>query len=192
MKKWATLLFACMCAGGVVFADHSADVVQQVRVSIGTVIAALPPRRHGVCEYMREFGYHYKQTHGYDELAAVVSNNFDVAYANFSICATNDLERMVFLSSAWAYDENYCLSCFSNVLEMAVNGGLTKQEFAWFRVSSLDDRFLGVLFMRYDQPGISNLVLRMQTYTGQTNYCQSILNGDLKADFLRRGMSGVE
>lgn len=36
-----------------------------------------------------------------------------------------------------------------------------------------------------DRQGVSNIVLRMQEYTGETNYCQRILNGAAKEDAIR-------
>jgi len=172
----------CVCMITTVSGEDATDIALRVRAAVGEVMMSLPFRSGCAGKYVEEFGYKYKQTPGYYDLANVVSNNSYAVYSHFGLCATNDLARMVLLSSAWAYDEEYYLVSFSNVLELAVNGVLTKKEFLWFRLSSRDSRFLGLLPMQYDRPGISNLVLRMQSYTGETNYCQRILDGSAKTD----------
>ena len=162
----------------------SEGLVPRVRNALADVATAMPDGRRKTPEYLYEFGYKYKSNPHYISLSAIVSNNFETVYSNFNACATNELNRLLLLSTAWAFDGGYYLQCLSNDLELVDAGVLSRREFLWTRRASRSVSLLGAIPMNYNRPGVSNLVLRMQQVIGETNYCQRILSGAARADVI--------
>ena len=115
-------------------------------------------------------------------MASAVSNDFIQVFSNFNECATNYISRLVLLSSAWAYDQNYYFQSLSNALELASQNVITAKEFKWVRTMSDNIEFLSYLSNEYMKPSVSNLVVKMMSVTGETNYCHRILSGEAKRD----------
>ena len=162
----------------------SEGLVSRVRSVLTDVAAAMPDGRRRTPEYLYEFGYKYKSNPHYLSLSTIVSNNLETVGSNFEACATNELNRLLLLSTAWAFDGDYYLQCLSNDLELVDAGILSKREFLWTRRASRNVSLLGFIPLNYNCPGVSNLVLRMQQVTGDTNYCQRILSGAARVDVI--------
>jgi len=154
------------------------DVVSQVMSSVSTVVMSLPAGRRGTPEYMREFGFPLMRHMAYRELVGVVSNNQGIVCANFGSCATNELSRMVLLAAWWGGDENLYIDGLSRSLDLAMDGVVTRNEFDWYRKGHRNVRRGNILALRYDEPGMSNLVMRLYGYTGESNACQRVLSGE--------------
>lgn len=159
-------------------------VVSRVRNALTDVAAAMPDGRRRTPEYLYEFGYKYKSNPHYASLSTIVSNDLETVCSNFNACATNELNRLLLLSTAWAFDGDYYLQCLSNDLELVDAGVLSKREFLWTRKASRSVSLLGFIPMNYNRTGVSNLVLRMQQVIGDTNYCQRILSGAARVDVI--------
>lgn len=171
--------------GLVVKATESERVaIDLVRNDVVAVANNIPQRRAGTDRYMREFGFQHWRTPEHANLATVVSNNYDVVISNFCACATNDLERMVLMSAGWAYDDDYYLRWYSDIIDLAVVGVLSRDEVRWYNEGSGNEMRMNLLALRYDFPGISNVVLKLQGLSGNTNYGQKILNGEAKRLYL--------
>ena len=41
-----------------------------------------------------------------------------------------------------------------------------------------------MLAAQYDKPGVSNIVLRLMAYTGETNKYEKVLSGEAKTEYL--------
>lgn len=162
----------------------SEELVSRVRSALTDVATAMPDGRRRMPEYLYEFGYKYKSNPYYLSLSAIVSNNLEAVCSNFNACATNELNRLLLLSTAWAFDGDYYLQCLSNDLELVDAGVLSKREFLWARRASRSVSLLGLVPKNYNRPGVSNLVLRMQQVIGETNYCQRILSGAAREDVI--------
>jgi len=180
-----------LLAGGTVWG--SSNIVSEVRYALADVTAAMPDGRRKTVDYLYEFGYKYKSNPHYVTLATIVSNDLQAVNADFGACATNELNRLILLSTAWAFGDDYYLNCISNDLELVEAGVLSRREFLWVRKGSRSAHLLGLIPMEYNRPGVSNLVLRMQQVIGETNYCQRILSGEARTDTINyiESMSGA-
>lgn len=165
--------------------SSASESIAQVRQALVAVVNGLPDRRCGRLDYLKEFGFRKRNTDEYATLARAVSNEYDVVFANFNACATNELQRLVLMSAGWAYDDDYYLRCYSNVLDLAENGLVAVSELRWYNEGSGNERRMNLLSLCYDAPGVSNLVLKLQAITGNTNYCQKVLSGESKQMYLQ-------
>jgi hypothetical protein len=153
-----------------------------IRTSVSNVIQAISQGRRSMVEYVMEFGYQYYKNPHYKSMSSVVSNNFEEVFSNFDRYAPDSISRLVLLSSAWAYDQNYYFQSLSNALELASQNVITAKEFKWVRTMSDNIEFLSYLSNEYMKPSVSNLVVKMMSVTGETNYCHRILSGEAKRD----------
>lgn len=135
-------------------------------------------------EYIIEFGYRYRDNQAYPKMAELVSNNFEYVYANFSDLATNAVQRLILLSGGWAYDEDYYIESYSKILDLAIAGDISEQEFRWFESAGRPLRTTSILAYRYKEPRVREIVYRYLEYSGNTNRCEYILSGNAKRDSL--------
>ena len=176
MKKLTIGVFILACVG-MTCAD---DIVSQVCSSVSSVVSALPAGRRGSPSYIREFGVPLKQQLEYQCLVGIVSNNQDSVCSNFNACATNELSRMLLLSAWWGGDDDLYISGLSRSLDLAMNGIVTRDELDWYRRGHFNVRRANMLALRYDEPGISNLVSRLYGFTGETNVYLRVLSGEAR------------
>lgn len=165
---------------------HADRVDAEIFTAMDAVIENLPKEgRKAWPEYIISFGYPYRANAAYPVLAEIVSNNFEYVYANFSRIATNDLQRLIVLSSGWAYDENYYLVSYSKVLDLARTGWISKREFRWFEWAGMPShRTSTILVRRYNEPSVREIIYRYQEFSGDTNRCERILSGRAKWDIV--------
>ena len=177
MKVCVLFLLTTICA---ISAYCDGDV--GIRTSVSNVIQAISQGRRSMVEYVMEFGYQYYKNPHYKSMSSAVSNNFEEVFSNFDRYAPDSISRLVLLSSAWAYDQNYYFQSLSNALELASQNVITAKEFKWVRTMSDNIEFLSYLSNEYMKPSVSNLVVKMMSVTGETNYCHRILSGEAKRD----------
>ena len=67
---------------------------------------------------------------------------------------------------------------------MAISGDIAADDLRWFMKGHRTRRLSYILADRYDSPGVSNIVLRLMTYTGETNKYEKVLSGEAKAEYL--------
>ncbi len=158
----------------------SSGVVSQTRSAVLSVVSSLPEGSRGSPEYIREFGASYRRHSAYGELVGIVSNNQETVCANFDLCATNELSRMVLLSAWWGGDDGLYINGLSNTLDLAISGTVTREDLDWYRMGHLSVRRGNILALQYDEPGVSNLVARLYGFTGETNICNRILSGEAR------------
>ena len=180
MKKNVLLIIVCFMS--IIAMANTGDVVNLIRAKIEKVVLLLSQDERDAPEHVYEFGYDYRRKTGYEDMASAVSNDFIQVFSNFNECATNYISRLVLLSSAWAYDQNYYFQSLSNALELASQNVITAKEFKWVRMMSDNIEFLSYLSNEYMKPSVSNLVVKMMSVTGETNYCHRILSGEAKRD----------
>ena len=164
--------------------DVTSNAVSVVRMKIDNCVASLPNDGRGDPSYMREFGIPGEVRIPENELGLTVSNNIDVAYVNFSILATNLVERRLLLASAWRLGDDFYLDCLSRNVDLAVAGVITADDLEWYMRGHRTRRLTYMLAAQYDRPGVSNLVLRLMSYTGETNKYEKVLSGEAKTEYL--------
>lgn len=154
------------------------DLVSCVRSSVSSVVSSLPQGLWGEPSQIREFGTNPANLPGYRELVGIVSNNQDFVCTNFNNCATNEISRMMLLSAWWGGDDSLYISGLSHCLDLVVSGVLTRDDLAWYRFGHRNESRCCILSLRYDEPGVSNLVIRLCNYTGEIEACRRILSGE--------------
>jgi len=179
-----TIVGILVCIGGTVFAQ-APDVVSNVRSAVSAVVSALPDGNVGTVDYLRNFGIRTRSLRGYQDLVAVVSNNQELVCSNFNACATNEMSRMILLSAWWGGNDNLYLDGLSRSLDLAIEGSLRREDIDWYRSGHRNERRGNILALRYDDPCVSNLVVRYCGFMGETNNCHRILSGEAKRDLLQ-------
>ena len=118
------------------------------------------------------------------ELGRSVSNNIDVVYSNFLAVSTNIVERRLLLASAWRLGDDHYLDCLSRNVDLAIGGVITSEDLEWYMRGHRTRHLTYLLASQYDRPGVSNIVLRLIAYTGETNKYEKVLSGEAKAEYL--------
>lgn len=174
--------FACVATPLWGLSDESIhDVISRVEAAC----SVLPSGVRGTAKYIREFGIANRRHDSFLALATSVSNDLSIVVSCMDGVVTNQVERMVLLSSGWLLGDDFYMHSLSNNLNMATCGILTRNEFDWFISGSRDEHLMNLPALRYDYPGVSNLVFDMISYTGMTNYYEQVLDGSAKTNFLR-------
>lgn len=173
------------CLPYLMFCDEvSSNIVLSVRGKVDNCVAVLPSWPRGCPNYMREFGMPSELKLPENELGISVSNNIDVVYTNFSILATNIVERRLLLASAWRLGDDFYLDCLSRNVDLAIAGVITAEDLEWYMRGHRTRRLTYILAAQYDKPGVSNIVQRLIAYTGETNKYEKVLSGEAKVRYL--------
>ena len=163
-------------------ADVDTNAVANLRAMVHDCTTAMPD---GIgASALGEFGLPSSVKPALDALARAVSNNVGIALADIGTVATNAVERMLLLSAGWRLGEEFYLQSLSTNIDLAASGVISPNELKWFMEGHRSRRLGYVLEMRYDQPGVSNIVQRLQAFTGDTNRCDKILSGEGKVECL--------
>ena len=158
--------------------------VAQVRAILQECVAALPAGDYGTPEHMMEFGMVGSVKNLLPGLGAAVSNNIASVYQNFLGVATNTVERRLLLASSWRLGDDYYLDCLSRNVDLAIAGTITADDLRWYMRGHRTRRLTYLLASQYDRPGVSNIVLRLMSYTGETNKYTKVLSGEAKVEYL--------
>lgn len=154
-----------------------------VRQAVSNVVSQLSLAGERGSRQFKEFGFRPNQSSGYQELSQCVSNNFVDVYSSFGFCANNEMERLVLLSAGWAFDDDYFMRCYSNNVLLAEKGDISRDDLKWFCDACGVERRVNLLALRIDEPGVSNLVMRIREITGMTNYYNRVLSGDARVAY---------
>jgi len=165
-------------------AETPSGSVAQARIALQQCVAALPAGCSGTPEYMMEFGIAGAVKNMLPGLGVIVSNNISSIYQNFSEVATNAVERRLLLASSWRLGDDYYLDCLSRNVDLAINGTITADDLWWYMKGHRTRHLTYLLASQYDGPGVSNIVLRLIAYTGETNKYEKVLSGEAKAEYL--------
>ena len=184
ISKVAFFVSALMLSTAGIGDEVCSNAVMLARAKLDDCLAVLPTDFTGTAEYMMEFGMCDELPSPEIELGMFVSNNVDVVYSNLSTIATNIVERRLLLASAWWLGDDYYLDCLSRNVDLAVAGTISANDLRWYMRGHRTRRLTYLLASQYDRPGVSNIVLRLMTYTGETNKYEKVLSGEAKAEYL--------
>ena len=164
--------------------EATSNIILSVRMKVDNCVAALPNWPRGCPSYMREFGMPSELKLPENELGMSVSNSIDVVYTNFSVLATNVVERRLLLASAWRLGDGFYLDCLSRNVDLAIAGVITAEDLEWYMRGHRTRRLTYMLAAQYDKPGVSNIVLRLMADTRETNKYEKVLSGEAKTEYL--------
>ena len=183
-RKCVTIMLVVVLSYFAYCDGAASNVVSVVRTKIDNCVAALPNNCRGDPGYMREFGMPGELRQPEIELGMSVSNNIESVYMNFSVLATNLVERRLLLASTWRLGDDFYLDCLSRNVDLAIAGVITADDLEWYMRGHRTRRLTYMLAAQYDRPGVSNIVLRLMSYTGETNKYEKVLNGEAKTEYL--------
>ena len=164
--------------------NHQSNGVSVVRAKLQECVATLPAGNRGLPEYMMEFGMADRMLVPEAELGQLVSNHVDMVYSNFSAIASTSAEKMLFLASAWRLGDDYYLNSLSRNVDLAIDGKISADELRWYMKGHRTRRLTYILAAQYDRPGVSNIVLRLMSFTGETNKYEKVLSGEAKLEYI--------
>ena len=183
-RKCVTIMLVVVLSYFAYCDGAAGNAVSVVRTKIDNCVAALPNNCRGDPGYMREFGMPGELRQPEIELGMSVSNNIESVYMNFSVLATNLVERRLLLASTWRLGDDFYLDCLSRNVDLAIAGVITADDLEWYMRGHRTRRLTYMLAAQYDRPGVSNIVLRLMSYTGETNKYEKVLNGEAKTEYL--------
>ena len=165
--------------------QNEQEEIASLRASLQTCCAALPSDGYtGRLDYLMEFGLPNAVKPSLHMLGMAISNCAATAYGSFPQIATNDMERLMFLASAWRLGDDYYLDCLSRNIGLAQAGEISSAELRWFLMGHRNRHLWYILAAQYNRPGISNIVQRLIAYTGETNKYEKVLSGEAKTEYL--------
>jgi len=126
----------------------------------------------------------------YVELCRLVSNDVQSVFQGMSSIATNEAERLVLMSTAWQYDENYYLSAYDVIANMALSNEVSRTECDWFGSPKRND-LANCIRCRYQETCVTNLAHKIMIVTGNTNWYWSVISGESYSNYLEEASSGL-
>ena len=151
ISKCATIMLV-MGLSYFAYCDGAAsNAVSVVRTKIDNCVAALPNNCRGDPGYMREFGMPGELRQPEIELGMSVSNNIESVYMNFSVLATNLVERRLLLASTWRLGDDFYLDCLSRNVDLAIAGVITADDLEWYMRGHRTRRLTYMLAAQYDR-----------------------------------------
>jgi hypothetical protein len=133
-------------------------------------------------EYILEFGFPASVDSSMRDLGYWASTNSDFVCQNFNLISTNDIDRMLVLYSESIIDEPSYMTFLNKNVDLTLAGTISTNELYYFQFWRKIPARGHLIALQYDQPGVSNIVYKLMTCTGQTNYYSSVLSGAMKKE----------
>ena len=178
------LAVACFVSQIAICDDAFSNVVNAVSAKLDSCVSGLPSGDRGSPASMMEFGMPDGIVAPESELGLLVSNHIEVVYSNFSAIAATKTKKMLLLASSWRLGDDCYLDCLSRNVDLAIAGTITADDLRWYMRGHRTRRLTYLLASQYDRPGVSNIVLRLMAYTGETNKYTKVLSGEAKVEYL--------
>ncbi len=155
-------------------------VLQAVRTAMGVYISESMPPDQRDAQLVRHIGMFNWETQSYTNLALTVSNSLDIVVRNLDVCATNQFEKYVVMGTGWIFGDNYYLMMFDKLLDRVAAGQLTLDDLRWFNSGHHSEFMLNTLARKFDLPIVSNILDKIESAGGDTNYCNRVRSGEAK------------
>lgn len=183
MKRISQSIIALFVGGFVLHASTNVPV-SVVRSCIATIVNdSLTNEEREDASRIFEFGFLATGTPAHTNLALTVSNREDQVLHNMSPLTTNEVERLVLLSAGWSLGEEYYFDFYKKVVDAAYLGFVSREELEWYGCAHHNSDWAACLALRFQQPGVSNVVDKYECVTGQTNYCDRIRTGQARQEY---------
>ena len=119
-------------------------------------------------------------------LSQFVTNHWDEVLAAMPEISTNQSERLVVMASGVVSGEDRYLACISSVADMVLSNKLTSAELLFYktRCGIADHRTTSSLVRRYQDPAISNLIMKIYAAGGYPQGVSDIFSGDANEFYL--------
>ena len=122
----------------------------------------------------------------FTRLSQTVTNCWDEVLAVMPEISTNQSERLIVMASGVVMGEERYLACISSVADMVLSNKLTSSELRFYkmRCSILDHRATSSLVRRYQEPAISNLIMKLHAAGAYPQGVSDIFSGEAKEFYL--------
>ena len=186
MKKLAITLVAVLMGASFLSsaaeAPREEEILRGIREKMAESRAAVPSGDEGRAGCLYNIGLPSELRGVEKSLGEAISNNFDIAYSNFTVLATNDIDRMLFLGSGWYLGKKHYLECLNRNVDLTESGKISVKELNWYITGHDVAELLGFLPFNYRMPGVSNVVKKLMKVTGETQYYENILSGEASVE----------
>ena len=114
----------------------------------------------------------------FSPIVAIMSNNWHEVMLHVSEYATNAIDRILLENTGSFLGEDAYLGYLSLLADKVVSNEISLVEFEKFQVNAWHNHPVSsVVYRRYQDPVVSNLVIKFQQAGVNTNRCQWILSG---------------
>ena len=133
--------------------------------------------------FVRDMGMRNWNTPCYTNLALTVSNSLDIVLDNIDICATNQFEKYAILGTGWLWGDGYYLYVFDAIMDRVLCARLSLDDARWYNSGHHSERMLNTLARNYDTLIVSNILSKIESSGGSTNYCDWVRSGRAKSEY---------
>lgn len=114
----------------------------------------------------------------YAPLVQAMSNQWCVVLSNMTSYATSRVERVLLQNTGWFLSQDDYIGYLDVLAGKVENGEIDRDELSCFLKGSwTNHRISSVVYRRYQDVNVSNLILRIQSLGIATNWCTSVLSG---------------
>jgi len=179
---WVAVIFAWPVVWG--FAD-----IGEVRAALDQYTNSV--RRTAVrVETIRNVGVPNVEGAAYCVLCQTVSNDVATVFHGMPQITTNAAERLLLMSTAWQYDENFYLRAYTVLADMALSNQVSSAELEWFSLPKRND-LANCIRCRYRESQVTNLAYKISQVTGDLNTYHEIVTGVSYTNYLEEVAAGL-
>ena len=117
-------------------------------------------------------------------LVDIVSNNWQEIFLRIDNYATNVVDRILIENTSYFLGEDAYLECLSHLAGKVIANEISFEELECLQANAWHNHAVAsALYRRYQEPAVSNLVIKLQRAGVSTNKCQRILSGEENAHY---------
>lgn len=152
----------------------------QVRSAMDALFASGFERR---AEVLMDRGFPSCDRQAHTNLALAVSNSYDSVFANFDLCATNQLERYVLMSCGWCFGPRYFWMFLDSMIDQRMAGNVSDYDVLWFVGQKNFNSGVPYLLQDTEDYAVSNILNRLMVVSSISNYCERIKSGQALREY---------
>lgn len=136
------------------------------------------------CEVAYASSVRGRPTAVFSPIVEIMSNNWQEVLMDIDDYATNVIDRVLLENTASFLGEDAYLGYLSMLADKVISDEIPLEELERLQVNSWHNHAVSsALYRRYQEPAVSNLVIKLQQAGVSTNKCQRILSGEANAHY---------
>ena len=187
----------CMLVSSLVFAADltgSEGIVMSVRQPLSEVMSSCARANLRTILLLNDWqGLGLFTNSAFARLSDVVTNRWPEVLAEMPAISTNQAERLIVLASGTVTGEERFLLNVNTVADMVLSNKLTSAELQFYetRCSIADHHAASSLIRRYQEPPISNLIMKLNAAGAYPRGVSDIFSGEARELYLDAVHDGV-
>lgn len=184
IRKLQVLVVCVIC---VVAFGKEEDIVTKVKCPMSRIVNSYGEKRLRPFLLLNDWdGFNIATNSDFIQLSQIVTNHWNEMLAEMPRISTNQAERIILMASGVVTGEEKFLSCVSLAADMVLSNKLTLAELKFYtmRCSIADHHAVSSLVRRYQEPAISNLIMKLYAVGKYPNGVSHIFSGQAKEDYL--------